>query len=465
MHEIGAAVLFVLRKNVLRHIQSYSNSNIIRNPRDRENPFKPDNRKIFHLNDPDPAVVVYSRKALALDVLKKLTPGTKKKRKLDDVTQDLEFLFNSMISTKLAKNQRGSVHQLADLAVIDIHQIVRRGHRDLLDHLSRYYFGHRYMSVSERWFTDYAPGIISYVTDMWAVFSQFESGFPNMFLVRNDKGVEPVLGETFPPEAFKPHRQTYWLKYMIAEFIGQHQHKRKKTYGDILKVFCGSMNRNEFSTWRPGFYEAHIVQLCLGSLATVSSSCVIEPDRDMFPGAENTSLRMTKRGQSLMNGGRFHVWSFAYLETIVDDPLLPIPEILETAFPTPDLDFNYLAHPDGKIYTEQSKKMVTAKARKVLLFLEVLETALKFEKERYHEVFRRFNHRGTSLTLPDFAKIREGIGKDIERILAPGHSRPGAPPGRLQEARDIIARAKTSTENRRQELSSYFQRLYIQRDA
>jgi hypothetical protein len=260
--------------------------------------------------------------------------------------------------------------------------------------------------VTDRFQEQYSPGVISYVQNGHRLFSQMTAEFPNIYLVRGDwiEDRNPIW-----ENLCIPHRHSYWLKRLILEYIAVKQREKDWIHPDsVYSVFCNSGDGNRA-------YDSEIVRLCLGSLAQVEKSHVID---FRFTGGstrqEVSRIALTERGWRLLGftdkgrsqaANRF-VDTFTYLQLVVDDYVMPVLDCVNDVFKyTADCDYRYLAAPQRE-YGQKLASIIRLKIRQVCVFLDILRIALEQEREMFSGSFDRLER---ELTLPNVDDIEDHV--------------------------------------------------------
>lgn len=330
----------------------------------------------------------------------------------------------------------------------DLSRFMHHGHRSLLDHLSQYRWAVSDPVAFHRIFQSYAPAILLFMLRNRQRYSQVESRFPNLFLVRGE--VNSDSESTVPRRLRSPHKHTYWLKYLILQYISfRSSNKLPVDAEGILDVFCRGSEAE-------GYYERHIVELVLGSLAQVDSSFCIEPQYGTNlegSGIGITDINVTDRGAFLVD--RF-AFDLIYLQLAAEDYLLELPIAKDLLGFLADfrmdesINYNYLVEKNSD-YARDASIMIRKKVDMVASFLAVLEAALIVERERRRPVFAILARRG--VPLPQFKKISDAILAEVRGLgTALGDA------GLFAGAEASFERASLSGER----LSRFFRRAYIE---
>jgi hypothetical protein len=239
--------------------------------------------------------------------------------------------------------------------------------------------------------------LLAYMLDSRRRFGQLTSRFPNMFLVRM------VSHDPRRPEQDHPH--SYWLKWFVAKFV---EAKEQVDPSLVYDVFCRAGSPS---------YEEKLVTECLGSLADAAVSNMLVANREPHPYPSRRTLRigslnLTQRGVHCFR----HIFNrFYYLQLVVEDWLLPIPNCLREDFSYAkcQFDYSYIIEPWPE-FGIRAKEMIRLKARQVLLFLQVLESALRMEQQRYIAVFRRLTQE--KVVLPNVSAWTNEVRQELAAL-------------------------------------------------
>lgn len=235
-------------------------------------------------------------------------------------------------------------------------------------------------------------------------FSQFHSHFPNLYLVNVVSAISSV--EEFATNAETEFEHSYWLKWLICRYVshvGDLDPKR------IFDVFHHQSGRS---------YDRHLIAHCLGSLSDANESNILVVARGRQRVRNVNKLRIAS--VSLSSRG-LHVMDelsrrFLYLQLCVDDDLLPLPAELKKEFEFGPLDYGYVIDPNPE-YGNSAKKMVAIKARQVLIFVQILKAALKWEEKKYSFVFARLSSAGI---VPDVGAWFDSIVDELKALRVSG---------------------------------------------
>jgi len=252
--------------------------------------------------------------------------------------------------------------------------------------------------ASKKLFENQTVGLMTYILGGYRMFSQFGSGFPNIYLVNKQP-------KTRSPTAHL-HPHSYWLKRLVLEFlIVRDQANEHTTAADVVDVFA---NKHYTS------YPEHLVYECLGSLSEANGCKLARRAlREVSQDVVVTEIRLLPRCQHFMTDV---VDEFFYLQLIIDDYVLPLPRMRDSKktnllqdfglHSTTSLDYCYFVE-DSLQYWNNAKRMIQSKAYKVLLFLYILDAALQAERALYPKIFERLDHFG--VRIPNVDNIRRSV--------------------------------------------------------
>ena len=289
-------------------------------------------------------------------------------------------------------------------------------------------------------FTDHpAVGLITFMLKAQRRYSQSVTSFPNVYLV-NVQEADDSLG--FP----RQHPHTYWLKWLILNYILRHQ-RQKLSVSPTALIECFAYD-DSGKTQGQKCYMEDLVRACLGSMSEASGSNLIAVKREVSREKSELvigALRLTDRGRHCVENIFDRLF---YLQLMVDDYMLPIPKCIRSEFDYSNdaADYSFLVEPDQQYY-ELSHKVVATKARQVMLLLEVLDVAALCEEARYETVFRRLKSQGVAL--PDVGTMRRRVMSEMAALQNRGYR---LSPPRLQseaaEARKALEDSLTAAYSR-----------------
>ena len=237
-------------------------------------------------------------------------------------------------------------------------------------------------------------GLIAYMLHRKLLYSQHNSPFPNIYLVNNKA---PFIERDAVPHS-------YWLKSLILRYICA-QAKEATDPEQIIRTFHQDGDG----------YSRKLIQACLGSMCIASASGLIKlhrvPVRDKRL-LTISNVTVSERGRYCMD----EIFDkFVYLQLIVDDYMLPVPRVVgkDLVLGGRASDYAYLVAPKAD-YTHKGREMIRTKARKVRLFLVVLDGAWKCEPEIWPGVMSRLKDAGVGL--PNPKSMLEDVDEEFGRI-------------------------------------------------
>ncbi len=278
-----------------------------------------------------------------------------------------------------------------------IYKLSHRGFRSFVSFLSQIDYHSTNYEINKRLIEEQPRTFIMlYILNRRKKYSQTCNHFPNMFL--NDAVIQP--NDRYP-DAYKPHKHTYWLKYFILKYI---KSQGSTTLDSIVKLFVNQ--------WQ---YEEHLVLLALGSLCTSDSfRCVsidhipVTSDHHIF------NLKLTSRGDYLLQPNSYKypslefVFSFTYLQLIIDDYLVAFPI---DSFANIYIEENYdFLLGDHETYSRCGKVMVEKKAMAVINFFTILKASLYAEIQH-----RKINK--SDIIIPDCDAIGTQLTQQISVLF------------------------------------------------
>lgn len=295
------------------------------------------------------------------------------------------------------------------ILVEHLKNLTNHGLREMMTYFAQYSWinpeGEAVADALTRFVHQYPVGLLAFMLGRHCLFSQPESRFPNVYLVH-----APNIN----------HVHSYWLKRLILEFVRSRADGFAVHPCEIYEVFCSP----------PDGYEESLVRLCLGSLAEANCSNAIFVERsaaELPPGAnlleeqKDYQFRLVVDRVCLTDRGRHlleHVVDrFYYLQLVVDEPLLPLPSVVAEEFSWGRLpiDYSYIVE-TGVDYHNNALRMVTEKMRRVLVFLEVLDWWLDWERRYHKSVFVRLQDEG--VLIPRVSLIGDQVVRECLRVMA-----------------------------------------------
>ena len=264
--------------------------------------------------------------------------------------------------------------------------------------------------IADRLFREQPHNLLRlYITDLKKKFRESEGHFPNLFLVD-----ATVRKKHSFRKAHRAHIHTYWLKYLLLKTIVDRTVNEGSiiTEEELQEEFVGVCG-----------YEPHLFRLMLGSLNSPNHFRCIEVSGS--PLEETLRLKPTIRGCELVGGkpktpksktpdgiadtGTEMCFDFDYLQFVIDDDALSIPEkYFDDVFV--EYDIGYMLRTKSA-YSAELRSYVIAKFSAVLNFCRILEASLV--AERNHRLDRS---QLISSKTPDFNLIFESLMSSYKRI-------------------------------------------------
>ncbi len=292
-------------------------------------------------------------------------------------------------------------------SVVDsLYKLCNHGYRQLMDYFSRYGWSKHGTdndpsSMLEQ-FTHRQPvALISFILGELALYSQFTSKFPNIYLARH------LPTATQDPKDVEMNH-SYWLKRLICELLAK---EGTCATENILRILADN---------DVGFYSPKLCRLLLGSLSNADCSNTLSVTRSLHPHHKHklriSAISLSPRGEHCCKS----VFdTFVYLQLIVDDFHLYVPREVADIFAIPFSTikhYGYLVE-SGREHINHTKEMIRHKARQVLVFLEILRHSLAIEQEIYSKAFARLKEVAPE-TIPNVSQIRQSILDELVRINA-----------------------------------------------
>jgi hypothetical protein len=357
---------------------------------------------IFLLEAPPLEEVIKTREKL----LKYSIETIRIDKKKENYSQ-FEIKLNALISGR---------SKLAKAVISTLEGLSKQGHRAVMDHLAAYSYieintaaAENRAEISTRFLQQYYPTLLAFILGGLQRYWQFGSDLSNIYLV-DAMAYGKEIG--VPESLKKPYPHSYWLKRLISAYI--HFKNNGVKPQKIYDVFCAG----------PDGYSSDLVRLALGSLSQVSSSYIL--DLDMLPspggsGLDVQSISLSTRGKNMLLPSEklereplAIVDSFLYLQLIVDDWQLPLPSsIIDEEFNyTKELHYGYLCQPLD-IYGEMVKQTIQSKARRVFIFLEILDVWLTIEHWQHKTVFDRLQPMFKNEIVPTVDNIKHTVEETL----------------------------------------------------
>lgn len=184
-------------------------------------------------------------------------------------------------------------------------------------------------------------------------------------------------------------------------------------FHEIFKRFSNTADRAQ-----EGYFSPSSLRITLGEFAKSHFDNIITVKREVSSDDSNTLLageiRLTPRGKYLADGFMF---KFPYLQLIVDDPdlLLPQSDFYDKYVYKEGQNYSYLFQ-SGSDYYAGGDKMLLRKIPMVAGFIAVLHESYQIEKEIYSRSFDKLRRAGVELI--DIDKIEQDFIAELERIAS-----------------------------------------------
>jgi hypothetical protein len=281
--------------------------------------------------------------------------------------------------------------------------ISHQGPRGVIQFLSEFAFDIRKNSEAfDRVFHNQPRNLLRlYISNCRKRYTQNQNHFPNIFLVDCDINPNPDF-----PKAYKKHRQTYWLKWIVMKLIDEapgHQ----ISFQTLHKLLCSQLQ-----------YEDHLVRLVIGSLSTpVTNGCISVnyPNHSV----NSRELSLTRRAKALTRenyskafSGVPFCFSFDYLQLVADDPLMSYPSQWVNEIVLKDISLDYTLREQNE-YHRGAIGYLRKKMPASLVFLQVLESSWNRESQ----FISALGEDTVKKITPNFDKIRTSLLAAFNSIL------------------------------------------------
>ncbi len=338
-----------------------------------------------------PEVVIESRFALlreAIKVINRELPGAAKI--IHEKMQELEDVLVG-IDSPGPKNSFQTICKLG-----------QHGHRSLVNFLFSLNISYDNPYIIQRIFK-YQLSIIYnlYFNNMMIRYSQARNHFPNIFLVDCT-----VMDPKEFVKAHRPHKHSYWLKYLMLGMIVQSGRFGIRV-GEILEAFRDI-----------GGYDDFLVRHIIGSLCTANEFRCAETNlHDASSKIESKRLYATERGVQLFSkrSGVEFCFDFQYLSSIIDDKWIAYPTFVFEEIYRVDTDFGHLYFEQDE-YNRISAKSIFSRAVSILHFVRVLENS--FDAEIIEGKPRLFSIVREKDLVPSFSLIYDYIIQTSKKLLS-----------------------------------------------
>lgn len=306
---------------------------------------------------------------------------------LSDIINDHHDTFpnSESILKQIVKSKEYLMHNKSNL-LETIKKLANSGLREMMAYLYEYSYV-PYFNIDK--FIESVPvGLLAYVLNGKRLYSNVESHIINIYSNYYDK----------------TSKRNYWLKYLIIKYL----EKRKKVetvLDDIIYTFCPS---------NKGFSKSQVLKV-IEELSKSNTSNIIDIKKEYDLQKKETKiiLSITEKGLFLIN----QVFDkFYYLQLIVDDPELMLPEsyinIQYFDYEFSD-DYSYILL-QGDKYLAAASRVIRRKGHAVILFLTLLKVSLVAEKVEYKTVFDQFEHQNL---IPDIDSKILSIKNELKMLF------------------------------------------------
>jgi hypothetical protein len=375
--------------NILLSVRNYVYEDIIMKTNGTDTEIN--TTKAYKIKLVDESEVLYSRIQLLEQAVELINTSRTKNLKIEEFLQEIKTIifFESMDGIDISDNSPVKI----------IYKIGQHGYRTLVHFFSSLNVAYLDFELIDRFLKKQVSSLVLlYYTNMYKKYTQQKEHFPNLFL--NDC---IVSYKSEFQDAHKEHKHTYWLKYFILKIIVE---KPNIKVQKIIDIFC-----------KKGNYDKHLVLHIIGSLETANEFRCIECDTDTASNnIMHRKLKATKRGMYLFESTNKveQCFNISYLQIIVEDRWLSIPNLIINDFYDKELDYSYL-YTTGKHYIDKSIEHTTKKAKSSLIFLKLLNDSyiaeIESSKKELHEFLTMNN------LVPNLSKASDSIIKNTEDII------------------------------------------------
>jgi hypothetical protein len=282
--------------------------------------------------------------------------------------------------------EKESEHEIYGL----LRDISNQGIRSVVDFFSMYAWLPDNSDVRTnltRRYIDHQPvGMIAYILNNKMMFSQAESRFPNIFMVNGPAfGDQDVIRKRSKGRFSTAHKHTYWLKLLLLRLLHHLTYRSPEaiTIQRIVEALCGSQDDS-----LSGFYAQNIVRIVMGSFAQSHQTSLISVGRKVSPdGAKlllTGEIKLTERGKFL---NERLVFSFPYLQLVIDDNYLLLPRMCKDFFAYDKVsNYGYLVMRKNE-YIEHADRMLRRKIPQVAKFVALLRVSYDLERDSHSGAF------------------------------------------------------------------------------
>ncbi len=202
---VGINVLTVMRRDSLVHYNNITRINV---------PTEFDMKMhTYEIKPPSMEEVINSHVRLLYATIDRLPESTRN----DVFKKAAEALFFSKETNKRVNKEKNKLNR-------ELQMLSKQGFRQIISHLSYFIWtpigieeqGDIY-NLKKRFQDQYTPSLLAFILNGHRLFSQFQSQFTNIYLVRSDCG--EVDYEIAWGNLLVPHKHTYWLKRLLLAYI------------------------------------------------------------------------------------------------------------------------------------------------------------------------------------------------------------------------------------------------------
>ncbi|MDR1645336.1 MAG: hypothetical protein LBS05_05880 [Tannerellaceae bacterium] len=334
-----------------------------------------------------------------------------KEYKWDDILSKRFTMLNDLIDTQYDDEKKGKIKEhITKIAnylepntgetersinlIATIQRLTNFGLREMMEYLNNY----SYISYfnTARFLKNEPVGLMAFILHGYQLYSDHRSVITNVFMNYNAEHFKPI---------------TYWLKYFIIKFIDIRTSKNiETTIEDIYDTFS--------TTGKDKIYEKKYIDMILKTLTDSNQSNIIEVKKTYIRDeSDKLTLKTSIKGATIINE---MVFKFYYLQLMIDDNLLPLPDILHQADfykLNQSIGYSYLLF-QGEEYSSTARKLIKEKGRSVIYFLTLLKTALEYEKNKYSDVYDNLDM--LKIELPNMEDIIKNIKGELKAINSGG---------------------------------------------
>jgi len=300
----------------------------------------------------------------------------------------------------------------------DLYNNATQGFRSIIDLYSKLTY------IPEIFKTHFSNNIlIVYLLSQYKIYSQIlprkcnrkkKFTYPNMFLSVSNAEANNTRS------CREPSLLTYWLKILVLKYILVNNSVSIKT---ILNTFSNYKDDSDKVK-----YDAHLVQLALGSLGTTNEYNCLEynfPEKDIESYDEfidQTTVTLTRRGKYIIQKNVF--FEYNHFELFIDDWQLPTPRLDKVYdrenYIYPPLEYILNLEYSYEYLSERQKnntfyEFILNKTKKMIWYTYIFELSLYQELEYYNIDF------ATEYDASFFDKRRRNIINSAENILSHYH--------------------------------------------